>query len=273
MDNDRLKLWLDFLKVFVGTFVLGFLGWVVDSGIKDREVGLKESEQVGKYVEIALGDDLNRRIKFAEYFKTVTSQKLSRERWENYHDLLIAERATKLRRTRVLQKEQELIMETIDSVDTYIEAYIDTNANPTVGLHNSEHIKDVLTDKILQLDVKKQKLEDDVQHTVANSYSNEQAIIGLYHVKGSDHNHYEIKAFIEKMDYVLDSEYHYEERPDWMARECTVFYYRKGSRQQAVKIASEMKTITKKDFKVRMGSGLGVGKGNEKNTFFIHNIH
>ena len=88
MEKEKLKLWLDFGKFFFGTFVIGFVSLVVKSGYENREIAIKESEQIGHYVEIALREDIGSRKRFAEYFKTVSVSDLYRERWTEYFNLV-----------------------------------------------------------------------------------------------------------------------------------------------------------------------------------------
>ena len=91
MENDKLKIWLDFSKFFFGTVVIGFISLVVKTGFENREMAIKESDQIGKYVEIALREDVGARMRFAEYFKTVSMSDGYRQRWNAYYEIVNAE--------------------------------------------------------------------------------------------------------------------------------------------------------------------------------------
>lgn len=58
--------------------------------------------------------------------------------------------------------------------------------------------------------------------------------------------------------------------PKWMAKVPTVFYYSASSKEQADYMASILEKSIGVPFDVERGSGFGVMKGQERNTFFIH---
>lgn len=89
-DFKKLSLWLDFIKVFLGTFVIGLLGYFAKLSFDNRNLAIMESDQIGQYVEQAMVDDLEVRLRFAEYFNTV----LPKDRttgWKEYYADLKAE--------------------------------------------------------------------------------------------------------------------------------------------------------------------------------------
>jgi len=62
------------------------------------------------------------------------------------------------------------------------------------------------------------------------------------------------------------------ERRDWLALKSTVFYYDNSSARKADIIASKLERVTGQSFEISRGNGLGVPKGQEKWTFFLHAI-
>lgn len=54
MDNEKLKIWLGFAKFLLGTVFLGLVTTFVNNGIQNREIELKEIEQLGKFIDHAL---------------------------------------------------------------------------------------------------------------------------------------------------------------------------------------------------------------------------
>lgn len=89
-DKDRFEKWLDFIKVFLGTFVIGLLGYFAKLSFDNRNLAILESEQIGKYVEQAMVDDLEVRLRFADYFNTVLPKNRNTG-WEEYHSELLEE--------------------------------------------------------------------------------------------------------------------------------------------------------------------------------------
>lgn len=251
MDESRLKLWLDFGKFFLGTFLIGFISLVINSSLENREVAIKESEQIGKYVEIALTEDVGVRKRFAEYFKTVSVNQKYRERWDIYFQLV--------------RMEFDSIKNRADSLQTKIDSLLNT-AGDILKPEDERRII-LLEDQKYSLN---KKLE--VQKNV-NSEIDEQLIIGLYNLNVQDQEKNEIKDYLSQNNFLLKQEGDYTKRASWMALEPTVFYYRNTSKFMAEQIAADLKKLTKKDFAIRRGAGLGVVKGKEGITFFIHNVN
>ena len=88
MTGDKLKLWLDFSKFLLGTVVVGLVSLWINSGIETRQVELKEMEEIGRFVEYALEENVGVRMRFAQYFSTVVRSEELRERWEAYSELV-----------------------------------------------------------------------------------------------------------------------------------------------------------------------------------------
>ena len=86
MDNERLTIWLGFTKFILGTFVLGLVTAFINNEIQSREIELKEIEQLGKFIDHALTEDVGVRKRFAHYFAKVTRSDRLRERWQEYYE-------------------------------------------------------------------------------------------------------------------------------------------------------------------------------------------
>ncbi|MBT8186746.1 MAG: hypothetical protein KJO73_03575 [Croceitalea sp.] len=94
MEKDILESWLGFLKFFLGTFVIGLLGFFAKLSYENRQMAVTESEQIGKYVENAMLNDIESRLRFAEYFSTVLPEGHTTG-WENYYEKLRLEDSLK----------------------------------------------------------------------------------------------------------------------------------------------------------------------------------
>lgn len=62
------------------------------------------------------------------------------------------------------------------------------------------------------------------------------------------------------------------QRTSWLALESTVFFYRTSSADRAKEIAAYLSEQTGQKFEARRGKGLGVARGFEEVTFFVHII-
>lgn len=72
MTDERLKTWLGFGRCVLGSFVLGLFSILINMEIQDRELELKEQEQIASFHTHALQEDVGVRHRFAQYFATVT---------------------------------------------------------------------------------------------------------------------------------------------------------------------------------------------------------
>jgi len=84
MDIDKFNAWLNFGKFFLGTFILGIATFFVNKDIQNREIEIKEQEQIGKYIDHAIHEDVGLRLRFAQYFSNVSRSEVLRQRWSDY---------------------------------------------------------------------------------------------------------------------------------------------------------------------------------------------
>lgn len=91
MADDRLKIWLSFLKFLLGTLAVGIVTTAINSKIQNREVALKEQEHLSKFMDTALGKDIGPRLLMARYFANVTQSDELKAGWKTYLDSLEVE--------------------------------------------------------------------------------------------------------------------------------------------------------------------------------------
>ncbi|MCK4662352.1 MAG: hypothetical protein KAT68_05775 [Bacteroidales bacterium] len=264
MEKEKLKLWLEFGKFFLGTFLIGFISLVINSGFESREIAIKESEQIGKYVEIALREDVGVRKRFAEYFKTVSVSDEYRERWTEYFHLVNSE--FKMIETKALNVQMKM-----DSLNMKINLITKQNENEYQNKVDS--LKEIIQTELIELQNEKENLQKELSVKKQDVSINEPFIIGLYSLKPNEKEKKLIKKYITENNFYFDSEYDYSYKQSWMAGESTVFYYSKSSKIHAEQIASDLKELVGKSFKVSYGAGLGVLKDKKSITFYIHNIN
>lgn len=108
LDIEKLKEWLGFWKFFLGTFILGLATFLVNRDIQNREIEIKEQEQIAKYIEHAIQDDVGIRLRFAQYFRNVTRSETLRERWQDYLEIVQREYdETKREKERLVAEVQQ----------------------------------------------------------------------------------------------------------------------------------------------------------------------
>lgn len=107
MENEKLKIWLNFSKFLLGTFALGLVTAFLSNDIKMKEIELKEQNQIGSFLEHALQEDVGVRYRFSQYFSKVTRSKELRERWEEYYKIVKTEYDEKLIEKTKLQEKGE----------------------------------------------------------------------------------------------------------------------------------------------------------------------
>jgi len=112
---DRLPLILDFGKFTLGTVLIGIVTLLVNCRIQERQEEMtklqNEREFIGKFVEQAIDENLEARIRFSHYFVTLTDPEDDpHKRWQAYYDYLLAsatEVAEDLKVTQTAAEEQQ----------------------------------------------------------------------------------------------------------------------------------------------------------------------
>jgi hypothetical protein len=104
VDRNHLDLWLNFWKFVLGTVVLGIVTTLLNNKIQEREVELKELDQLGKFANYALEEEVGVRRRFAQYFSNVTRSKELREGWQRYEAVVNKEYEEKQAETKDIEK-------------------------------------------------------------------------------------------------------------------------------------------------------------------------
>lgn len=147
-DVERLKLRYGFWKFLLGTVFLGILTAALNFTIKnheaaqkakdlerealqkEREIESKELDQVGKYIDHALTENVGTRERFAHYFARVTRSSEMQKLWTVYWNEVKAEKE---------KKEQE--EKTLEQKETELKAVVDQN---NVQKKELEQVRDQL---------------------------------------------------------------------------------------------------------------------------------
>jgi hypothetical protein len=105
MTDEKLKIWLGFAQFVLGTVVLGLVSTIINNAIQQREIELKEQEQVGTFLVHALQEDVGVRRRFAQYFSTVTRSEALRKGWTEYYAAVEQEYEDTTREKKALEQE------------------------------------------------------------------------------------------------------------------------------------------------------------------------
>jgi hypothetical protein len=100
-------------------------------------------------------------------------------------------------------------------------------------------------------------------------------VIGLQTLGIADSERKYLNEQLHSTGYTLDTKtysYSAEERPSWFAFRSTVFYYSASALPAAQELAREMNTLTKQNFAVQRGNGLGVDPSHRDVTLFVHMV-
>ncbi len=104
-ENERFQIWINFAQFFIGTFILGVVTLLVNNKIQEREIEIKEQEQIGTLVDKALDENVESRLRLAKFYSTVTRSNEIRERWGIYRGELQKEFDALLAKANTKQKE------------------------------------------------------------------------------------------------------------------------------------------------------------------------
>ncbi len=89
MTNERLKMWIDLGKWSIVSVGLVLMTKIIDSGFKDREIGLKEITAYDKYTKIITDNNrLAERRMLAQFFANVAPSDNIRKGWKRYFDVI-----------------------------------------------------------------------------------------------------------------------------------------------------------------------------------------
>ncbi len=110
MTNERLKMWIDLGKWFIVSVGLVMMTKIIDSGFKDREIGMKEINTYDRYTKLIT--DYNRiaeRRMLAQFFANVSPSDEIRKGWQRYYEEVNKEYIAHLETLKAKEKQlQEL---------------------------------------------------------------------------------------------------------------------------------------------------------------------
>jgi hypothetical protein len=85
MTDERLKIWIELGKWAVVSVGLVVMTKIIDTGFKDREVGINEIKEYDKYVSLVTDNTkISERRLLAQYFAHVTPSEQLKDGWKDY---------------------------------------------------------------------------------------------------------------------------------------------------------------------------------------------
>lgn len=105
--------------------------------------------------------------------------------------------------------------------------------------------------------------------------NNSRYLIGLQSYGVEAEERAKIGAYFKKNGYTDIQGYNYDDegaKPDWMSESSVVLYYSADAKAKALEIAKNLTKLTRRTYSIKKGAGLGVIKGQEAYTFFVHNV-
>jgi len=88
---ERHKLHLSLIKHIITVVVIGLLSLLLNNSLKTKQLLVQEMEMMGKFISTAIDENAAVRMRFAQYFKIISSNEKARERWNNYYQIVEAE--------------------------------------------------------------------------------------------------------------------------------------------------------------------------------------
>lgn len=118
-QNSKLAYIVDLLKWFIVSVALVVATMVVNFKFKDREAGISEISEYGKYVTnlIILNEDIGPRYRLSEYFAHVTVSENLRERWKDYYKTVKIQYDEKTREKEILEKKKAELLSKAGTLD------------------------------------------------------------------------------------------------------------------------------------------------------------
>lgn len=196
----KLNFWKGIIVSGVVALVLGGTSTVLNYQISHREIELKreenkreaimarqlaENEYLAKFVEEALGENLERRVRFAQYFATLTGEGDSRDRWQKYFEAVKGDFAALRKELEQKKREREIELSKENADKTALEGLdieISTLQHQTIPV--SQKNRPVL-DKYWIVVGSHRKQEDAQKHVDRINAENDDigAFVGIFNEK------------------------------------------------------------------------------------------
>jgi|GEM_PF-6614718 len=125
-DNNvklkHLELWIGLLKFFIGTVIMGLVSLYLNHQYQSNQLDLEkeksahaialqdkkaEFDYLSKFMTHAMNEDLQVRIRLADYMQSAALSENIKEIWKRYHALLIEQQAETLAKREALKQQEK----------------------------------------------------------------------------------------------------------------------------------------------------------------------
>lgn len=128
-------------------------------------------------------------------------------------------------------------------------------------------------DQFIELDMTVDAADQIQLKSLTDRLQNSKYSVGIVFYQVSDENQAKVNDYLNKEGYSITSRWKFDNyRPSWVALESKVFYYDTETSEKANQIADELGAITGVQFTASQGAGLGVIRGQEKWTIYVHYV-
>lgn len=107
LSDARLKIYVDLIKIALGTTMVGIATVVVNWQIQEKQIEIKKIEQDNKHLLSFVGyivdPDLSKKKSIAKFYSTMTQSEETRNRWSDFIKIVEKEIKDKLGRDENLQ--------------------------------------------------------------------------------------------------------------------------------------------------------------------------
>lgn len=123
---EKYKFHWSLVKWAVVSVVMVMVAILIEGGIKERSIGIQEMQAFDKYIQVILKtNNIEERLKLAEYFSVITPTQRLRDRWIAYRNMLKSELGKYKMLKQVNKEENEVVIiicncQGIDSALMYV---------------------------------------------------------------------------------------------------------------------------------------------------------
>ncbi|MBD2428942.1 D-Ala-D-Ala carboxypeptidase family metallohydrolase [Phormidium sp. FACHB-1136] len=114
IKNERIKLRLNFYRFLLGTLILGgvslALNWQIQMFSLKQERDKRESEYLAQFINEALDVNLEKRLRFAHYFRSLILSEDVKSRWDDYYQDLRIQALEGSSRLAVLKNKRSALL-------------------------------------------------------------------------------------------------------------------------------------------------------------------
>ena len=169
-----------------------------------------------------------------------------------------------------LEKLSELKIKSDARVDTLTSIILELEKSKDSLILSHKKTETITKESELELSEKRKNLYNEIERLKNSKY-----LITNHSYMFPVSGRRKISAYLKNEGYSKIEGWTYDDegkKPSWMSLNSTVLFYSEKSEEKAQKIAENLSELTGHKYGTTRGKGLGVIKGQEDVTFFIHSV-